>query len=443
MRRNLPLFAVLSAILLFFSACSKSENPTQPGNTSSFAKLQEKVITKTCVSCHTTGSNYANESGLVLDPPVAYTNLVGVPSHHPNALADGILRVKPGSADSSLLYMKVHGIPQGKNYGSPMPMGLPTLSIGQQEFIRQWINAGAPKSGVVADPALLDDTAHFPALAFIPLDPPQPGTGFQVTTGKFDVPSNFEREIFIYRDLGNTAPIYVNRIKTKMRPNSHHLVLYGFNSSATELPPFDVIRDLRNPDGSLNSFSEMNNHEFLGGSMIQEDVYDFPPGVALQLPAHGGIDMNTHFLNYSGSTISGEAYANFYTTSSANVQHIAQTLFVANTEITLQPQKETVITQTTNNPYPVPLHILMLTSHYHERGKKFQIKISGGKRNDEIIYESTDWYHPLQKNYDTPIIINPGEGITMVVTYFNNTNRIIHYGLTSLDEMAVIYGYLY
>lgn len=442
MTRNLPLFAALSTLFLF-NACSKSENPTQPGNTSSFAKLQEKVITKTCVSCHTTGSNYANESGLVLDPPVAYTNLVGVPSHHRNALADAVLRVKPGSADSSLLYMKVHGIPQGKNYGSPMPLGLPSLTVGQQEFIRQWINAGAPKTGVVADAALLDDTAHFPALAFTPLDPPQPGTGFQVSTGKFDVATHFEREIFVYRDLGNTAPIYVNRIKTKMRSNSHHLVLYGFNSFAQQLPPFNVIRDLRNPDGTLNSFSEMNDHEFLGGSMIQEDVYDFPPGVALKLPAHAGIDMNTHFLNYTGSTISGEAYANMYTTSAANVQHTAQTLFVANTDITLLPHKETTVTQTVTNPLSLPLNIFMLTSHYHERGKKFLIKISGGPRNGEIVYESSDWYHPLQKNFADPIVLKPGEGITSIVTYYNDTDRTIKYGLTSLDEMAVVYGYFY
>lgn len=442
MNRSLPLFAIFAA-MLFFSACSTTETSTQPENKSSFAKLQEKVLTATCVSCHTEGSNYANESGLVLDPDVAYANLVGVPSHDLNASADAVLRVKLGSADSSLLYMKVHSIPAGKKYGSPMPMGLPSLTIGQQEFIRQWINAGAPKTGVVADAALLEDTAHFPALGFLPLEFPPAGTGFQVTTGKFDVSTNFEREIFIYRDLGNPAPIYVNRIRTKLRPNSHHLVLYTFDPSAPVLPQADVIRDLRNPNGSLNSLSEMNYHEFLGGSMIQEDVYDFPPGVALQLPAHAGVDMNTHFLNYSGSTISGEAYANFYTTSAANVQHTAQTVFVANTDITLLPHKETVITQTTNNPYPIPLNIFMLTSHYHERGKKFQIKISGGKRNGEIIYESTDWYHPLQKNYNTPITINPGEGITMVVTYFNDTDRTIHYGLTSLDEMAVIYGYLY
>ncbi|MDP4221449.1 MAG: hypothetical protein Q8896_13520, partial [Bacteroidota bacterium] len=166
------IYLALIASTFFLYSCSKSENPTVAGDPSSFGQLQEKVLSKVCVSCHTSGASYASESGLVLDAKVAYENLVGIPAHDPNANAESVFRVKPGFADSSLLYMKVHGIPQGKLYGSQMPLGLTALSIGQQEFIRQWINAGAPKTGVVADAALLDDTTRPPAADFTPLAPP-------------------------------------------------------------------------------------------------------------------------------------------------------------------------------------------------------------------------------------------------------------------------------
>ncbi len=286
-----------------------------------------------------------------------------------------------------------------------------------------------------------------PSPAATPLDPPAAGTGFQVTSGKFDVAPNFEREIFIYRDLGNSAPIYINRIHSKLLPNSHHFVMYLFDPStpASTLPGFNVIRDLRNPDGTYNfsTESQMNWHVFLGGSMIEEEDYNFPSGVALQLPAHVGIDMNTHFINDGTSAISGGCYANLYTVPASGVQHSAQTIFQPKTDLLLPPHKITVVVDSVINQYPYSARIFTLTSHCHAHGQKFQIMITGGPRNGEVIYESTDWSHPLVKTYNPPIVVNQGEGIKTIVTYNNTTDKVITFGLKSTDEMDVVYGYFY
>ena len=282
-----------------------------------------------------------------------------------------------------------------------------------------------------------------------PLDPPAAGTGFQVTSGTFDVAQNFEREIFIYRDLGNTDPIYINHIHSKMLPNSHHMVMYLFDPStpAMDLPAFNTLRDLRNPDGTYNNITEnqMQWHLFLGGSMVSEDDYNFPSGVALKLPAHAGIDVNTHFVNEVASTgtIQGACFANLYTVAASAVQHEAQTIFQSKTNITLLPHKQTVVSDSIINPYPYAASIFTLTSHCHARGLKFQIYITGGPRNGELIYESRDWSHPAVKTYDPPIIVNLHEGLRSVVTYENNTDNVIQYGLKSTDEMDIIYGYFY
>jgi hypothetical protein len=447
MNKTLSIAAILTSFVL---ASCKTDIATQAIDyNSTFGQLEQKVFAKNCTGCHTSGTDYALQSNLILDPFVAYENLVGVKSHYLNASNDGLLRVKAGDADNSFLFQKLHGFPSEKEYGLRMPLGIPQLTVGQQEYIRRWINGGAPKTGFVTgcDAALLNDTTASPSIAFTPLDPPAPGTGYQVSTGKFDINSNFEREIFMYRDLGNTAPVYINHFHTKMRPNSHHLVIYSFSDSTPSylLPQMNALRDLRNPDGSYDytTEEEMNWHNFLGGSMIQEDDYHFPAGVALKLPAHAGIDLNSHFVNYGTTTLQGEAYANLYTVDPTKVQYEAQTLLVPYTNITLPPHQQKVLTSTTTNPYPVKANIFMLTSHYHERGQKFQIQITGGKRNGEIIYESSDWSHPVEKIYDPPIVLNQGEGITSIVTYFNNTDHTIGYGLKSTDEMDVIYGYYY
>src|SRR5947208_36895 len=133
MKRFFSVFSVC-CIAVVFSSC-KTETPVQTVDNSSFGLLQQKVFGKTCIGCHTAGSTFVLGSGLILDQAVAYQNLVSVPAHNTNANADGLLRIKPGNPDSSFLYMKIHGLPAGKSYGSPMPMGYAPLSVGQQQFI--------------------------------------------------------------------------------------------------------------------------------------------------------------------------------------------------------------------------------------------------------------------------------------------------------------------
>jgi hypothetical protein len=76
-------------------------------------------------------------------------------------------------------------------------------------------------------------------------------------------------------------------------------------------------------------------------------------------------------------------------------------------------------------------------------GQKFVIKIYGGTRNGEIVYTNTDWEHPLVKSFPIPIVLKAGEGLTSEVTYNNTTSKTVVFGLTSEDEMNIIFGYYY
>ena len=68
-----------------------------------------------------------------------------------------------------------------------------------------------------------------------------------------------------------------------------------------------------------------------------------------------------------------------------------------------------------------------------------EIKVLGGPRNGEVVYENTDWQHPFVINLAKPIQLKSGEGLTSVVTYNNTTNKTVNFGLTSEDEMNIIY----
>jgi hypothetical protein len=415
---------------------------------SSFAKLQERVIAPACASCHTAGNIYATQSGLVLDAPVAYRNLVNAASKDGTARAQGMDKlIAPRDVNASFFHRKLllWDPSQPGTLGSPMPLGNTSLSIGQLEFIKQWIEAGAPETGEVADAKLLDDT-RLPAFApFAPLVAPPEGKGLQVRIEPFQVQPHFERELFVYRSLGNAAPIYVTRMETRMRTNSHHLLLYDFqgNTPAFAMPPKDVIRDIRNADGTLNivNMVPMAYHTFFGGSMTPTGGYAFPPGIALRLPANAALDFNVHYVNTSDAPITGEAYANLHTVDASQVQQVASTIFLSNQNLQLPPMQRT--TQTKTFTFPTATRVLLLTSHMHKTGELFQIRIAGGARNGELVYENDDWEHPRMITFDPPLVLQPGEGLTSIITYNNTTGRTLAFGLTSEDEMGIIFGYTY
>ncbi len=421
--------------------------PTPAANVASFAQIQSTILTPSCATanCHV-GTAPQSQLDLSEANGGSYDRLVGAAPVNPNALNDGLKRVMAGKPDSSLLFHKLVFPPghHAHDYGNPMPTGTAGLSVGQLEFVRQWIAAGAPRTGVVADATLLGNRVSQTTPPFVPLAVPAAGTGLQLKVDQFDVNANFERELFTFRKLGNAADMYVSRIETSMRPFSHHFVLYTFNNSAVAAGiPANTVRDIRNADGSMNILTmlAMGYHVFLAGSMQPQSDYVFPAGTALKLPANAAIDLNVHYANKTPGKVLGEAYVNLYTVPAAQVVHPLSTLNLANLNINLPAGQRTTVTK--DFTFGAQTTIIALTSHMHARGEKFQIRIVGGPRDGELVYENLDWEHPQMKTYTTPIVLAAGQGLRSIVTYNNTTSRTITFGLMSEDEMDIIFGYYY
>lgn len=441
MRRSLTFRIAVAAVTLL--GCSDA-SVNSPADDSTFAQLQARVFTPLCVDCHKPGTDDARQSGLILTPGRAYESLVNAAAANANARADGLVRVKPFDPEKSLLYHKLHfaDAHHARDYGNPMPLDK-SLSVGQIEFVRKWIAEGAPASGSVADTALLSDRTPPPLTTFEPLA--RPARGYQLRIEPFTVQPNFERELFVYKAVGNTRAEYVTRIETSMRPGSHHLLVYTFRDNIPVIftPQLNEVRDIRMPNGQLNllAMAPMAFHVFFAGSMTQRSDYSFPAGVGLRIPANARVDLNSHYANRSSSSVTGEAYVNLHTADSSSIRFVASTLDMSNTDLRLPPRTRTTVTKTFTVQQTT--RIFTLTSHMHEHGEKFEIRIAGGSRNGELVYTSADWEHPPIINFATPIVLQAGEGLTSTVTYNNTTDRTITFGLTSQDEMNIIFGYWY
>ena len=436
------MIAMICMVIMY--SCNDSD---VHDDNSTFGLIQTSILNTSCAisGCHLSKNDLSFlQHDLVLEKTVAYENLVSVLPENQSAREDGMLRVKPFSSDESLLFHKIHSNTDehhSNDYGLPMPLGLELLSQGQVEFIRRWIEAGAPREGVVVDDiSLLDDKTLQPE-NFEPLDPP--ASGIQLKIEKFEVAPGFEREFFVYKKLGNSEDIYVNRLQIKMRQNSHHFLLYDFTDEFTAKPGLDVVRDIRNPDGSLNYLNmlPMRYHVYMAGAQTPFMDYQFPDGVALKFPAGAALDFNSHYVNKQTVPIEGEVFVNLHTIPNTSVQKVARTLNLGNTSFTLPPKQKITISKTFTMSSKT--YIFALTSHTHQLGEKFVIKIAGGDRNGEIVYTNNDWHHPSIVSYTNPIVLNPGEGLTSDITYNNTKSTPVYFGLTSDDEMGIIFGYYY
>jgi hypothetical protein len=444
------LIAIISLVVVIFHNCTDHALEDTQDN-SSFGLIQTKVFNTSCAisGCHASkdDAGYVQHK-LVLAQGVAYNNLVNADPENENARLDGLKRVLAGDAEKSLLLHKIH-CDAGHHlhdYGNLMPIGKDPLSQGQIDFIKSWIEEGAPEKGLIqADPELLNDNVPNCEENFEPLASPADGTGYQIKIAPFNVHPNFEREIFVYKEVGNTEAVYINKIEMKMRQNSHHFLVNTFSpqTPATLLPPINTIRDLRDSNGKLilPTVAQMEYQIFTIASQSPTLDYTFPSGVALKIPAQHKLDVNLHYVNKSTGSIQGECYLNIYKANPTEVLREAQPIFYSNTSISLPPNEKTIVTKTFTAK--APMKIFMLTSHSHKHGERFEIQIKGGARDGEIIYTSTDWHHPALKTYETPIELNTNEGLTMIVLYNNTTSKTINFGLTSEDEMAIIYGYYY
>jgi len=433
--------------------CGDDSNSLEPDAlNSTWAVIQATILDANCVECHVAGAYFAQQSDLILTADVAYGQLVNRLPNNAAARADGLALVGTeglASLEKSLFWEKInapnqeHYFDDHSGYGALMPLGKPSLTNGELEFVRQWILAGAPLTEHVAAQSLLDNADRYEPPEFQQL--PVPANGLQLHLGPFDVAPNFEREFYYYEPLDNDEELFVNRVDIAMRSGSHHLILYDFEDDVPEVlfPEARAFRDIRDADGNyiFANLLATQYHRFVTGTQWLLMNYHFPPGVALRLPAGTGFDLNSHSVNRTAETRQGEFYVNLHTIEPALVEHEAKILNMSNRDFSLPPNAVTTLTKTFRTGERI--QIFQLFSHAHEHMTEFKAFIDGGARNGELVYIAYDWQHPPILELDPPLTLEPGQGLRLEATYDNNTTRTLRFGLLSVDEMMILFGAYY
>lgn len=124
---------------LFFLSCQHdTPAPMQPQALQpTLSSIQANIFTPKCVNagCHPGGG-----APMSLANGQSYNTLVGPGGTGVTSSGYApLLRVSPGNAANSVLYLKV----SGTTLGTIMPVGRPPLSAAEVTAIQTWINNGA------------------------------------------------------------------------------------------------------------------------------------------------------------------------------------------------------------------------------------------------------------------------------------------------------------
>ncbi len=434
--------------------------------------ISEDILTPKCTQCHYEGSFYAEQSNLILTEDIAYSQLINRGPHNTSAQENGLSLINNEGGMLGLLLSyfwekinannQIHFYSEHPQYGELMPLGGPFLYNGELDFIEDWIWAGAPESGIVADPLILNDISQVDLPVFEPLDPPE--MGFQHHIPPFDVYPNSERE-FLYYTPPVDGAYYINRVEIAMAPGSHHFIAYEFSDN---FPPNDlveeptpyIIRDIHYPyvDNDWEMIANiitLQEHIFITGTQWPIWSYSMPEGVALQVDSEYGIDLNPHYFNYTNETIQGEVYFNLHTSLPQDVEHVAGIMQLGENSISLPPHQETTLTEifstneilnSLNIEAPddaTQLNIFQLFTHAHQLMTRFDVLILHSNGEEELIYTALDYEHPPVLSLDPPLTINQNQALISRATYYNDTDSEVNFGLLSTDEMMIVFGLVY
>lgn len=446
---------------------SNSFGQTAPSENSAYHEIQEAVFDKSCASsaCH---AEPANSRDLNLTYGLSYEALVGVVPQNPTAAAAGMKLVDPGNPENSFLLTKLMG-PTDPAQGARMPFGGGVIHTAKINAIRTWIEAGAPQTGKIAGIADLG-VLRDPDEVFEPPAPPAPGEGYQLHLPPFKIEPHTEREVFhatqIEDENGNPVEgdIFINRVEIFYPAGSHHFILYRLTEEGLAKGLLDngIIPDIAvNPE---HRFRELDTDHpdpvfgyfavdrlFVVGTQTDDTLFEFPEGVGLRLPGNTVYDLNSHYINLLGDeTLIGETYVNIYTIPEAEVQYEAFEIFYSNRSINVPPGTTRVAKMTQlvkdelgrrGHAPEATMSVFLLTSHMHRHGELFEIfqKSTGNLLHRSIAYDDA----PIDL-FDPVLRLDPDDGLSFQCTHNNyDTDKPLKFGLTSEDEMCLIFGYYY
>jgi len=412
------------------------------------------IFENKCQTCHNSTSP-AGDLDLSGDLNSIYSNLNNADPSNSGALSRGDKLIFPGDPYRSFLLRKTNkglmheldgGTLSDSEGGVMPPYGTEPLTDLEFELIRQWILFGAKQDGDLPfnTETLIEE--YYLDGGYSSIDrpaAPAPGTGFQIHVGPIFMDGFDEKEFLLRYKPQIFEETEVNRVELIMDEQSHHFIIYNFDSPSQANSVAPGLREVSLSGGELPFFNSIVTAWQDNGDM------KLPGGTAYFWDETSYFDLNYHIPNYSGEAIlPANAYINVYTqpVGTAIKEMKADLWTYSNVFFFLNPGETTL-----SDPFNVSQNINLwyFTSHTHKYGTDYDLyRLDQFGNIDEQLFEGYwdyencdcnigfyDWDHPPVKIYEPYVHLPAGTQLLQEATFNNTSSGNVSFGLTTDDEM--------
>lgn len=280
-----------------------------------------------------------------------------------------------------------------------------------------------------------DPAAPGDSTADVTLAPPPAGQGFQVAIGPFDAPAGEEVQKNYYQKLPITEDVYVTKIEFKFNTGSHHMNIFKSDS-------------INVPDHVENTFNAIawESWDMVAASQKGDFTWTLPAGVAIKLNAAQQMIFQTHYVNAGTQKTPngrGKVMVNFWTTDKKNVTSVVGAVFSNNRVVKIPPFTSATYCKVIP-PFKQDVKMLLMTGHFHSRGKTFTVGHWDGTKLIDTIYQSPNWDEPPILQFPTPLTIKAGDSLAYITTFENKTEDEIKFGPhVEYEEHANLFAFYY
>lgn len=221
--------------------------------------------------------------------------------------------------------------------------------------------------------------------------PPAADKGFQVHIG----PSNYDNPEAKYvlapgqevtetlsAVTGNDQDVYYYYRQYRMRPGSHHLIVYASGSGM-----------LRRLGGTQNHIKD--NPE---NGVIAPENQD----VGMKLSAKTPLSISLHYINLTDKPILKEAWINFWYRDPSEVKQPANEIF-SMAPMSVAPGEHIILSGSC--PITQAGHVITLYGHRHANNLRFSAWRTRGAQRD-LVFDDYDWVEPAVFEFSS-LVTNP------------------------------------
>ena len=267
--------------------------------------------------------------------------------------------------------------------------------------------------------------------------PPPVESTYDTWIGDWTMTPGQETTRCVVKRLDNETDVWIHRIRTKLSPGSHHMIVYRSDDTEEMLEP-------KNCSPFSDSFGGETYPLMI--TQVAEEELNFPQGVAFKFSPNQMIRIETHFLNYYPEDIIAHGEVYFDTLAEASVEHEANLLFYGNPDFNI-PANSTHETAWSFLPVHEGAQVFALTGHTHQLGTNVEIDVGYDTSPGTPVYPQEGapflWDESPVTTYDPPLAFSGDEGFRYRCSWNNTTDKNVGFGAAANDEMCFFWAYYY